>query len=43
MKNKKTNVPNVWNKTKTNDIPDGSLWFTPDDPEKLKVMINGKW
>ena len=43
MKNKKTNVPNVWNKTKTNDIPDGALWFTPDDPEKLKVMINGKW
>ena len=24
------NLPNVWDKAETNDIPDGSLWFTPD-------------
>ena len=36
-------LPNVWDKAETNHIPDGSLWFTPDDPDKLKVMVNQKW
>ena len=40
---KENNLPNVWNKAETNDVPDGSLWFTPDDPEKLKIRVNGKW
>ena len=40
---KEKKLPNVWNKAETNDIPDGSLWFTPDDPDKLKLMVNGKW
>ena len=40
---KENNLPNVWNKAEINDIPEGSLWFTPDDPENLKVMVNGKW
>ena len=40
---KEKKLHNVWNKAETNDIPDGSLWFTPDDPDKLKVMVNGKW
>ena len=43
MKNKKTNLPNVWNKPKTKNIPEGALWFNPDDPEKLKGFKNGKW
>tara|TARA_A100000172_G_scaffold70793_1_gene51251 strand:- start:268 stop:462 length:195 start_codon:yes stop_codon:yes gene_type:complete len=43
MKNKKPNLPKVWNKAKTNDIPDGALWFNPDQPEKLRGRINGKW
>ena len=41
---KENNLPKVWNYAKKiSDIPDGSLWFTPDDPDKLKVMVNGKW
>jgi len=43
MKNKKTNLPNVWNKPKTENIPEGALWFNPDDPEKLRGLKNGKW
>tara|TARA_R100000995_G_scaffold76228_1_gene45796 strand:+ start:63 stop:248 length:186 start_codon:yes stop_codon:yes gene_type:complete len=37
------NLPTVWNKTKTDDIPEGSLWFNPDEPEKLRNRVNGKW
>lgn len=40
---KENDLPNVWNKAETNDVPEGSLWFTPDDPEKLKIFKNGKW
>ena len=43
MKNKKTNVPNVWNKAKTNNISEGSMWINPDEPEKVKIFKNGKW
>ena len=37
------NLPNVWNKAKTNDIPEGALWFDPNEPEKLRNRVNGKW
>ena len=37
------NLPNVWDKAKTNDIPEGALWFNPDEPEKLRNRVNGKW
>ena len=40
---KENDLPNVWNKAETNDLPEGLLWFTPDDPEKLKIFKNGKW
>ncbi len=43
MKNKKNNLPNVWNKATTNDIPNGALWFNPDDPGKLRARIDGEW
>ena len=37
------NLPNVWNKTKTNSIPEGALWFNPNETEKLRNRVNGKW
>ena len=37
------NLPNVCNKAKTNDIPEGALWFDPNEPEKLRNKVNGKW
>ena len=37
------NLPNVWNKAKTNDIPEGALLFNPNEPEKLRNRVNGKW
>ena len=49
------NLPNVWDKAKTNDIPDGfgyrdikdipegTLWFNPNDKKGLKVLTNGEW
>ena len=37
------NLPNVWNKAKTNDIPEGALWFDPNELEKLRNRVNGKW
>ena len=40
---KEDNLPKVWNKAKTNDIPEGSFWFNPDDPEKLRIFQDGKW
>ena len=36
-------LPNVWNNAKTNDIPEGALWFDPNEPEKLRNRVNGKW
>ena len=39
----KNNLPSVWNKTKTNDIPKGAIWFNPSEPEKLRNRVNGKW
>ena len=36
-------LPNVWNKAKTNDIPEGALWFNPNEPKKLRNRVNGKW
>ena len=37
------NLPNVWDKAETNDIPEGALWFNPSEPEKLRNRVNGKW
>ena len=37
------NLPNVWDKAKTNDIPEGTLWFNPNDKKGLKVLTNGEW
>ena len=35
------NLPNVWDKAKTNHIPEGALWFNPSEPEKLRNRDNG--
>ena len=43
MTEEKSNLPNVWNKANKNDIPEGALWFNPDEPEKLRNRVNGKW
>ncbi len=40
---KENDLPNVWNKPKTKDIPKGAFWFNPDDPEKLKIFKDGEW
>jgi len=40
---KENNLPNVWNKAKTNNIPNGAMWFNPDYANKLKIFKNGKW
>ena len=37
------NLPSVWNKPKTKNIPEGALWFNPSEPEKLRNRVNGKW
>ena len=40
----KNNLPNVWNYAKKiSDIPEGALWFDPNEPEKLRNRVNGKW
>ena len=39
----KKNLPNVWNKAKTNDIPEGAMCFNTNKPDKLKIFQNGKW
>ena len=50
MKNKKTNLPNVWYKAETNDYPipkgewnEGALWLSASEPDKLKIFKDGKW
>ena len=43
MSKEKTNLPNIWDKANKKDIPENSLWFTPDEPEKLKIFKNGEW
>ena len=47
---KENNLPNVWNKAKINDYPipegewnEGALWFSPNEPDKLKIFQDGKW
>ena len=37
------NLPNVWNLAKPDDILEGAIWFNPNQPEKLKNRVNGKW
>ncbi len=39
----KKNLPNVWNKAETNDIPEGALWFNSNVQQKLRNRVNGKW
>ena len=37
------NLTNVWNLAKPDDILEGAIWFNPNQPEKLKNRVNGKW
>ena len=37
------NLPNVWNLAKPDDILEGAIWFNPNQPEKLRNRVNGKW
>ena len=39
----KKNLPNVWNKTKTNDITKGAMCFNTNEPDKLKIFQDGEW
>ena len=43
MTKEKSDLPNVWDKANKKDITEGSLWSSPDDPEKLRIYKNGKW
>jgi len=40
---KENNLPKVWNKAKTNDIPDGAMCINTNEPDKLKIFQDGKW
>ena len=40
---KQNSLPNVWNKAKTNDIPEGAMCINTNEPDKLKIFENGKW
>ena len=40
---KQNNLPNVWNKAKTNDIPEGAMCINTNEPDKLKIFENGEW
>ena len=40
---KENDLPNVWNKPKTKNIPEGVFWFNPDNPEKLRIFKDGEW
>ena len=40
---KKNNLPNVWNKAKTNDVPKGAMCFNINEPDKLKIFQDGEW
>jgi len=40
---KKNNLPNVWNKAKTNDIPEGAMFINTNEPDKLKIFQDGEW
>ena len=39
----KNNLPNVWSKTKPDDIPDGDMWINPNSNGNPKIRKNGKW
>ena len=39
----KKNLPNVWNKAKTNDIPEGAIGINLNNPDKLRIFQDGKW
>ena len=44
MKNKKNNLPNVWNYSKKiSDIPEGAISINENDPDKLRIFKDGKW
>ena len=36
------NLPNVWDKA-LDPVKEGALWFNPNESEKLRSRINGKW
>ena len=40
---KQNSLPNVWNKAKTNDIPEGAMCINTNEPDKLKFFENGEW
>ena len=40
---KENDLPNVWNKAETNDIPEGAMCINTNEPDKLKIFKNGKW
>ena len=43
MKNKKTNFPIVWNKAKTDKMPEGAFKVNINEPNKLFAMFKGEW
>ena len=40
---KKNNLPKVWNKAKTNDVPKGAMCFNINEPDKLKIFQDEEW
>ena len=40
---KQNNLPNVWNKAETNNIPEGAMFINTNEPEKLRIFQDGKW
>ena len=39
----KKNLPNVWNKAKTNDIPEGAMCINTNEPDKLKIFQDNQY
>ena len=40
---RENNLPKVWNKAKTNDIPEGAMCINTNEPDKLKIFQDEKW
>ena len=40
---RENNLPKVWNKAKTNDIPEGAISINLNNPDKLRIFQDGEW
>ena len=41
---KENNLPKVWNYAKKiNDIPEGAIGINLNNPDKLRIFLDGKW